>query len=159
MPGAHQNYQANGAAGFYGGNIVGQGTGQPSALSELDAQRMGIGRAPSADWPDGYLGSFRTRRDDKMLQGVQARVNQRSYQRGVHKGERIDHSDYYWPLQLQPDRALRNERKGLRTSFVEALTPAPHLVNDGKSDIVATEPGRIDLKRKMLMGRLMPTYR
>ena len=159
MPGAHQNYQYLGAGGLYGGNIVGHGTALPSALSELDSQRLGIGRTPQAEYPDGYLGTIRSRRDDRVLDATKSRVNQRSYQRGVHKGERIDQSDYYWPMELQPDRGLRNQRKGLRTTFMETMTPPPKLVNDGKAQIEANEPGRIDLKRKAQLDRLMPTYR
>ena len=159
MPGAHQNYQWLGAGGLYGGNIVGHGTALPSALSELDSQRLGIGRTPQAEYPDGYLGTIRSRRDDRVLDATKSRVNQRSYQRGVHKGERIDQSDYYWPMELQPDRGLRNERKGMRTTFLEQLTPPPKLVNDGKAQVEANEPGRINQRRKQQLQRLMPTYR
>lgn len=159
MPGPHQNYQWLGAGGLYGGNIVGHGTAMPSARSELDAQRLGVGRTPDAAYPDGYLGTIRSRRDDRVLDATKSRVNQRSYQRGVHKGERIDQSDYYWPRQLQPDRALRNERRGLKTTFVETLTPNPKLVNDGKASVPANEPGRIDIKRQQQLSRLLPTAR
>lgn len=158
MPGPHQNFQWLGAGGLYGGNIVGHGGAMPSALTELDQSRLGIGRTPQAEYPDGYLGTIRSRRDDKLLDAVQNRVNQKSYQRGVHKGERIDQSDYYWPQQLQPDRGLKNERRGLKTTFIETLTPPPLLVNDGKASVPANEPGRIDLKRKQQLARLMPTW-
>lgn len=158
MPAAHQNYQWLGAGGLYGGNIVGHGTALPSARSELDAQRLGIGRTPNAEYPDGYLGTIRTRRDDRLLDATKARVTQKSYQRGVHKGERIDQSDYYWPLQLQPDRALRNEKRNKKTTYVETLTPPPQLVNDGKATVPANEPGRIDLKRQQQLARLMPRW-
>jgi hypothetical protein len=159
VPGAHQNYQFLGAGGLYGGNIVGHGTALPSAISELDSQRLGIGRTPQAEYPDGYLGTIRSRRDDRVLDAAKSRVNQRSYQRGVHKGERIDQSDYYYPVQLQPDRGLRNQARGMRTTFVEQLTPPPKLVNDGKAQIEANEPGRINAKRKEQLQRLMPMYR
>jgi hypothetical protein len=158
VPAAHQNYQWLGAGGLYGGNIVGHGTALPQALSELDAARMGIARTPSAEYPDGYLGTIRSRRDDKVLDATKSRVNQRSYQRGVHKGERIDQSDYFWPNQLQPNRGILNEKRGLRTTFVEQLTPPPLLVNDGKASVPANEPGRIDLKRKQQLQRLMPSW-
>jgi len=102
---------------------------------------------------------MRTRRDDRLLDATKSRVNQRSYQRGVHKGERIDQSDYYWPKQLTPDRGLRNEKRGLKTVFVETLTPNPKLVNDGKASVPANEPGRIDIKRQQQLARLMPTAR
>jgi len=158
-PGPHQNIWAPGAGGLYGGNVVGHGTALPSALSELDAQRLGIGRTPQAEYPDGFLATIRSRRDDRVLDAAKSRVNQRAYQRGVHKGERIDQSDYYWPLQLQPDRGLRNQKRGLRTTFQESLTPPPKLVNDGKAQIEANEPGRIDLKRRQQLQRLMPPYK
>jgi len=148
VPGPHQNYQYLGAGGLYGGNIVGHGTAMPSALSELDATRMGIGKTPEAEYPDGYLGSIRSRRDDRVLDATKNRVNQRSYQRGVHKGERIDQGDYYWPRQLDPQRGLKNQKRGLKTSFVEQLTPPPLLVNDGKASVPVQEPGRIDMKRQ-----------
>jgi hypothetical protein len=119
---------------------------------------MGIGKTPEAEYPDGYLGTIRSRRDDRLLDSTKARVNQKSYQRGVHKGERIDQSDYYWPQQLDPQRGLRNEKKGLKTSFVEQLTPPPLLVNDGKASVPANEPGRIDLKRQQQLSRLMPNW-
>lgn len=130
----------------------------PSALSELDAARQGFARTPSAEYPDGYLGTFRSRNDDKIISSLKSRVNQRSYQRGVHKGERIDQSDYYWPPELQPDRGLRNVARRMRTTFEETLTPPPHLPNDGKAGVVADEPGRIDLKRKQQLARLMPRW-
>lgn len=158
MPGVHQNVQWLGAGGLYGGNIVGHGSAMPSARSELDSTRMGIGRTPMAEYPDGYLGTIRTRRDDKILDAAKSRVTQKSYQRGVHKGERVDKSDYYWPEQLAPDRGLRNQSRGLKTTFVEQLTPPPLLVNDGKASVPANEPGRIDLKRKQQLSRLMPNW-
>lgn len=158
MPAAHQNYQWLGAGGLYGGNIVGHGTAMPSALSELDAARMGIGRTPQAEYPDGYLGTIRSRRDDKILDAAKARVTQKSYQRGVHKGERIDQSDYYWPPELSPQRGLVNQQRGLKTTFLEELTPPPLLVNDGKASVPANEPGRIDMRRQQQLARLLPNW-
>ena len=158
MAGPHQNYMSLGAGGMYGGNFVGHGSAMPSALSELDFARMGIGKAPSAEYPDGYLGTIRSRRDDKVLDSVKSRVNQRSYQRGVHKGERIDQGDYFWPQGLEPTRGLKNQQRGLRTTFQESLVPPPHLVNDGKADMTVMEPGRIDKRRQQQLGRLMPNW-
>ena len=159
MPGAHQNYQWLGAGGLYGGNIVGHGTALPSARSELDSMRLGIGRTPQAEYPDGYLGTIRTRRDDKTLDNVKARVNQKSYQRGVHKGERVDLGDYQWMPEWNPMTGITNQAKGLKTVFVEQLTPPPHLPNDGKATVEANEPGRIDLKRSRQLDRLRPAWR
>jgi len=166
MPGAHQNYQWLGAGGLYGGNVVGHGTALPSALSELDSQRMGIGRTPQAEYPDGYLGTIRSRRDDRVLDSTKARVNQRSYQRGVHKGERVDQSDYYWPAEMDPMRGLTrpSRRKGStyqqqKALLLETFTPPPKLVNDGKASVPANQPGQIDQKRQSQLSRLMPNWR
>jgi hypothetical protein len=158
MPAAHQNYQWLGAGGLYGGNIVGHGTALPNALSELDASRLGIGRTPEAEYPDGYLGTIRSRRDDRLLDSTKARVNQKSYQRGVHKGERIDQTDYQWLREWNPQTGIQNQMRGRKTVYVEHLTPPPLLVNDGKASVPANEPGRIDLKRQQQLSRLMPAW-
>lgn len=159
MPAAHQNYQSLGAGGLYGGNIVGHGTAMPSALSELDAARMGIARTPEAEYPDGYLGTISSRRGDRLLDAAKARVTQKSYQRGVHKGERIDQSDYIWPAEFQPDRGLRNQMRGIKTVPQDNWAPPPHLVNDGKADQVSTAgPVSIDVRRQQQLARLMPNW-
>ena len=95
MPNLHQNVQNLGAGGMYGTNTTYGGGGVPIARSEIDESRMGIGRQPSAEYPDGYLGTIRSRRDDRgrssstsdtVLDSMKNRVGQRSYQRGVHRG-------------------------------------------------------------------------
>jgi hypothetical protein len=99
---------------------VGQpGTVEPGGVQQLnfrdplDAARSGMaGFIPSAQWPDGYLGTIQSRREDRMLDSLKGQINQRSYQRGVHKGEKIDAADYFWPGELQPDRGLRAEAGG-----------------------------------------------
>lgn len=99
------------------------GVGQPGAVQggaqqlnfrdPLDAARSGMsGFIPSAQYPDGYLGTIQGRRSDKFLDSLQNQLNQRSYQRGVHKGERVDPADYFWPSELQPDRGLRRQAMG-----------------------------------------------
>ena len=98
MPNLHQNVQNLGAGGMYGTNTTYGGGGVPVARSELDTSRMGVGRQPSAEYPDGYLGTIRSRCDDRgrssptsdtVLDSMKNRVGQRSYQRGVHRGERV----------------------------------------------------------------------
>ena len=63
------------------------GGGVPIARSELDFLRMGVGREPSAEYPDGYLGTIRTRRDDRgrpnstsegVLDSLKIRLGQKS---------------------------------------------------------------------------------
>jgi len=162
----NQNWQSLGAGGLNGYNNQG-GYGGPAVRSNLDFQRLGVGRVPSAEYPDGYLGTLITRRrDDRLLDSVKNNVNKKAYQRGVHKGERIEPSMYYWPLELQPTRGITRQMKSKvdtskgvvvyyseRNSPEVTLTPAPHLVNDGKTNKRADEPGAIYAKQSS--GRLI----
>lgn len=161
MPNSHQNWQYLGASGYIGAYTTTGGGGTPVVpRSDMDFLRLGVGRAPQAEYPDGYLGTIRTRRDDKgkpyavsdtVLDSLKARQNQRGYQRGVHKGERIDPGEYMWPDGLKPDRRLKAKVNAVdsdgslimsvrRNAPKLALAPAPHLVNDGKSNIMANVP-------------------
>lgn len=164
---ANQNWQSLGAGGFYGSFNFGGG-GMTSARSDLDQMRMGVGRVPHAEYPDGYLGTIRSRRDDKgkpyntseaVLDSVQSRVNQKSYQRGVHKGERIDPGDYVWPSQWSDETGIKNQLKGRKTKLVQINTVLPvHLVNDGKADIPNTLQGQINPRRRDQFARLRPQW-
>jgi hypothetical protein len=89
-----------------GSVVVGGGGGVPEPFfrDQLDSARSVYRRTPDAQYPDGYLGTITSRKGDKMFDALKNRVNQRSYQRGVHKGERIDPADYYWPEEYQPDQ-------------------------------------------------------
>ena len=150
----NQNWQSLGAGGLNGYNNQGD-HGGPSVRSNLDFQRLGVGRVPSAEYPDGYLGSLTTRRrDDKLLDSLKNNLNKKAYQRGVHKGERVDAAQYYWPSELQPTRGITRQMKSKldassgvvvyysdRNKPEVELTPAPHLVNDGKANLRADEPG------------------
>ena len=177
MPNTHQNIQNLGAGGMYGTNTVYGGGGVPVARSELDFLRMGVGRAPQAEYPDGYLGTIRSRRDDrgrpssvsdKVLDGLKTRVGQRAYQRGVHRGERIDVSDYYYPAGLENTRGIARQ---MQSSYVGSvlmsqrnapnfnLAPRPHLPNDGKADMRSTSPGEIDQKRVDKFARMRPQWK
>jgi hypothetical protein len=167
---ASQNWQSLGGGGLYGYNNQG-GAGTPIARSAIDESRMGVGRIPSAEYPDGYLGTMRSRRDDRLLDSIKNRVNQKAYQRGVHKGERIEPSMYYWPEQFGPMMGIERQMKAKlvnvngavvymseRSAPQTQLTPAPHLVNDGKANIIANEPGTIDARRKAMLAYLRPAW-
>ena len=155
----HANWSALGAGGLYGGNTMGSGSAMPVARSELEASRMGTGRVPQAEYPDGYLGSIRSRRDDRLLDSTKNRVNQRSYQRGVHKGERIDMGDYAWPDEFNPQTGLVTQAAGMRQAPIFELALPPHLVNDGKSDMRAPGPAEIDQRRVAQLSRMRPAWR
>lgn len=166
-----QNWQSLGAGGMYGYNNQG-GAGTPVARDEMDASRIGVGRVPSAEYPDGYLGTIRSRRDDRLLDSIKVRVNQKAYQRGVHKGERIEPSMYFWPEGISDmsgiERQMRMSRmvnidgalqyQTLRNSPQTELVPAPHLVNDGKANTMANEPAQIDARRQAMLAYLRPAW-
>ena len=167
---ASQNWQSLGAAGFNGYNNQG-GAGTPVAHDTMDALRIGVGRIPSAEYPDGYLGTIRSRRDDRLLDSIKNRVNQKAYQRGVHKGERIEPSMYYWPEGINPMMGIQRQMasvidtsngvtvyRSIRNAPQVQLTPAPHLVNDGKANTQAQEPGQIDARRKAMLAYLRPAW-
>lgn len=165
-----QNWQSLGGGGFYGYNNQG-GAGTPVARDSMDASRIGVGRVPSAEYPDGYLGTIRSRRDDRLLDSIKNRVNQKAYQRGVHKGERIEPSMYFWPEGFNADMGIARQMKAKpamvngvvmyyadRSAPQTQLTPAPHLVNDGKSNMRSDAPGTIDARRASLMSYLRPAW-
>jgi hypothetical protein len=173
----HQNVQNLGASGLYGTNTTYGGGGVPIARSELDFMRMGVGRQPSAEYPDGYLGTIRSRRDDrgrpssvsdKVLDGLKVRIGQRSYQRGVHRGERIDASDYYYPAGLENTRGIARQMKAVKDGNVYRVergvenamaAPAPHLPNDGKANMRSTSPQALDKRRVDQMARMRPAWK
>jgi hypothetical protein len=155
-----------GAGGVFGSFNYGGG-GVASARSDIDGARMGTGSTPHAQYPDGYLGTIRSRRDDKgkpyaisdeVLDTVKSRVNQRSYQRGVHKGERIDPGDYVWPSIWSNETGIKNELKGRKTVATGITTPPTKLVNDGKADIPNFIPNTINPQRRGQFSRLRPTW-
>lgn len=156
----HQNWQSLGS-GVWGGNTAYGAGGTPVARDSLDAARLGssVGRVPSAEYPDGYLGTINDRRSDRLLDSLKTRQNQKNYQRGVHKGERIDPGDYLWPSELQPDRGLKNELRGVRTAPISVVIEPQHLVNDGKADMVSNEPGVINQVRSSQLRNLLPSWR
>ena len=166
MPAAHQNIQYLGASGYIGAYTTTGGGGTPvTPRSDLDYLRLGVGRTPSAEYPDGYLGTIRSRRDDRgkptdtVLDSLKGRQNQRAYQRGVHKGERIDQAQYFWPKGLEANRRIRARvqptmENGSMTLRVtrhapnQKLAPAPALVNDGKANLQATVPAELKTSRQ-----------
>lgn len=75
------------------------------------------------------------------MDSLKARQNQRSYQRGVHKGERIDQGDYFWDRQLNVmsgiQRQMRTDKR-----FSPIGSPPQHLINDGKPGLEMQVPSR-----------------
>lgn len=177
MPSTHQNIQSLGANGLYGTYTSYGGGGTPVARSEMDYMRMGVGREPSAEYPDGYLGTIRSRRDDRgrpnsvseqVLNGLKIRQTQRGYQRGVHRGERIDPNDYFLPKELSMDRGIRRQMQAAKRGVAPTrfapninLAPAPHLPNDGKAgpDVKSNSPYEMNAVRQSQLRNMKPAWR
>ena len=179
MPQSHQNWQYLGANGYIGAYTTTGGGGTPVVpRSDMDYLRLGVGRKPEAEYPEGYLGTIRTRRDDKgkpystsdsVLDSLKSRQTQRGYQRGVHKGERIDASQYLWPAGLKPDRGIT--RKVMPINFEGsqqllvmrqapkfALADNPKLVNDGKANVSSMVPAEFNPATNHKFDHLRPHW-
>lgn len=171
-------YLAPNGQGQVGSTTVGGG-GSPAgqALSGyrsiLDARRSAAapGRTPQAEYPDGYLGNVNSRREDRLLGHIQSRLTQRSYQRGVHKGERVDPQDYYWNDVVNPQAGLQAEARGLKWTQVGS-TPVDQINHLGKNHLLTPQqydrvagsvglqaPQEIDPIRSERMARLLPRWK
>jgi hypothetical protein len=137
----------------------------PSFRDAKDRLLVSFGRSPDTQHPDGYLGTMEsTRRQDRLLSAVK-RQNQRSYSRGVHKGERINPGDYVWPKEFNPQSALQNQAlTGLR--FVSTGGDPVRLTNDGKAgprgiprNLDRPQQELINQERQSMMRRLLPQWR
>ena len=132
---------------------------EPFFRDTLDFQRSMYRRVPSAEYPDGYLGTMRFRRDDRTMGYVQGRITERQYQRGVHKGERIDPGDYFWLPDFNPQSGLRAQMQGRRQAPMEALASRfgvseRQMVPRGSQSLIEVSP-----KREEQLRRLAPDWR
>lgn len=133
----------------------------PVFRDQMDARRSMWRRTPSAEYPDGYLGTtYKSRRDDRLVKAIGKQMNRKVYDRGVHKGERIDQSDYFWPEWFQPqERGLRHQAAGIRQAPEQTMAEKM-LTNDGKAmpydnaSMVILDPHRQEQLR-----RLRPRWR
>jgi len=91
-------------------------------------------QTPEAQYPDGYLGTINTRRQDRLLQGLKQRTTAKPYSRGIHKGERRDPSDYMWPEEFNLLSGLMYEAQGLKfvSPGLDMGMPST-MTNDGKN--------------------------
>lgn len=140
----------------FGSHVVG-------ARDGMDAARMGA-RTPEAEYPDGYLGTIQSRREDRVLDTLKKKLGDRSYQRGVHKGERIDARDYEWPADFTPDRGLALQARGIRQAPLGSATEqilyggglpanAQHLVEQNVRPVLAAD------RRRSQLAPLSPSWR
>lgn len=173
---------------FPGGTTVGGGgsynAGVVQYRSPLDAVRAARGTLPHAEYPDGYLGTIIDRQSDKLLDAVTNKLTERSYQRGVHKGEKIARTDYFWDeTVLDPDSGLRRQARSAKqqgnTIQVERWcpkgNPVERLAHMGKTaGLSAPEQEKVykqfgvsiarnpvvnqDPTRKARMQKMLPDY-
>lgn len=126
----------------------------------LDARRlMQTGYIPSAEYPDGYLGTIGqgSRRQDRLLENIGNRATQKSYQRGVHKGERIDPADYYWTDEVNPTIALEYQSRGEKWTQKGSMIGSP-LVNDGKSETLVASQARFATASRVYQQEMTPPF-
>ena len=118
-----------------GANVQANGGGMTNIIGFrdiADARRTMISsHIPQAEYPDGYLGTIVSRRSDRLLQAAQNKVTQRQYQRGVHKGERIDPRDYYWTNEVNPEAGLAAQARGEK--WTQTGSPVEILAHMGKT--------------------------
>jgi hypothetical protein len=128
----------------------------PVFRDNMDAQRSSWRRTPEAEYPSGYLGTINTRRSDRLIKAIGKQMNRKVYDRGVHKGERIDRSDYFWPAEWTPMRGLEHQAMGIKQAPFGL--PAQRLVNDGKpspqDQVVLMDPHRVSQ-----LGNMRPRWR
>lgn len=107
-------------------------SGGPAPLirDAMEAARLAWRREPSAEYPSGYLGTTTNRREDRLSNAVWR--NKKSYDRGVHKGERLDMSDYLWPEEFNLETGLMMQAGGSRFTSIAYETDPVMLTNDGR---------------------------
>lgn len=124
------------------GGTGGGGGLPPGIRNHLDAARAAMGRVPSADYPDGYLGTITDRREDRLLKNLKNRLTDRSYQRGVHVGSKVDPRSYFWTPEFNPDTGLEYEAAGRK--WTAKGSPTERLAHGGKTTYLnPTELGEL----------------
>lgn len=133
----------------------GGGTDVLTFRDPLDAKRSAFGgRMPAATYPDGYLGTITDRRQDRIKQVARKRMNDRSYQRGVHAGDKVDPGDYKWPDAggVRPTAGLEYEARGLKWTQQGSVTE--RLAHGGK--VNALTPAQMaELQKKYGISEVM----
>ena len=114
---------------------------EPWFRDRLDATRSG--RLPEADYPSGYLGTTRTRREDRLRQGGGNNTGgtEKSYARGIHVGSRVQPDAYFWSDAVSNTMGIELQAQGKK--FAPKGEAIQHLVNDGKP---APVPGSASLR-------------
>ena len=137
----------------------------PNFRSTKDYLLSGYRTGVETQFPDGYLGPMEgNRRADKILGHIE-RMNLRQYSRGVHKGERINPTDYIWPDEFNKFTGLQMIDAGLK--YAPPGMEPQRLTNDGKisakESMTRAQPGAekipVNPERQSRLRHLMPLYR
>lgn len=134
-------------------------TPEPGFRSHLDATRAMYRQVPGAQYPDGYLGTIRSRRDDRLMRDLQDRQNKRSYQRGVHVGTRVEPTSYLWSPEFNPQSGIVAQMEGRRQRPLQEFMP--NLTNDGKPmprGSQSLQPAVVDPERVRGLQRFKPRW-
>lgn len=120
------------------GSTVYSGGGGAAGIPYRGALDAARSKAPqgASDYPDGYLGTIIDRREDRVLNAVQKKLGDKRYQRGVHKGEKIDSSEYFWGTEFNPQTGLEYEAQGLKWT-ARGSTGTERLAHMGKNGITS----------------------
>jgi hypothetical protein len=133
-----------GGGGGYGQGLENNSYGpQVFFRDSMDARRSMWGQTPEATYPSGYLGTINSRRDDRLLDSLKNRQAQKAYQRGVHKGERIDPADYFWPKAFTAQMGIERQMKAdgpVEPRFSPILNAVP-VYSPNQWSIANTTPG------------------
>lgn len=136
-------------------------TGGPAPFfhDALDRMRTQWRSTPEATYPDGYLGTVNTRRQDRLLDGLKQRTSNKPYTRGIHKGERRDPSDYMWPEEFNLFTGLQLEAMGVKYAPPGlGLDIGERLVNGGKNPDAWRKPDVEDPDRAAQLRKLAPPW-
>ena len=130
----------NTTVGGGGGGLNISASGAVQMRSPLDVARAAGGNLSQAEYPDGYLGTIIDRRSDKLIQHVKNQMTAQSYQRGVHKGSRVDPENYSWPTEFNPNSGLERQAFSQRVGnvvetpkFAPSGNPVERLAHMGKT--------------------------
>ena len=128
--------------------------GPPPFFHNLLDERRSMWRAtPEAQYPDGYLGTLESRRADRLTQWQVQRSQQRPFTRGVHKGDRIDLSSYFWPDEFNPMTGLMMEAAGAKYAPVGL---GMELNGDPRWDMMTIGPRGIPRARTAVWSEVPP---
>lgn len=116
-------------------DVTRTGGPQPFYHNLMDERRSMWRSTPEATYPDGYLGTLNTRRQDRLLNNLISRAQTRPYSRGVHKGERIDGRDYFFPAEFTEMSGL--ELQSMAEWFDDAPTGYPDRFAQGIYDTLS----------------------